>query len=110
MIEHAIALLALNAAVIAGVMLAAWLISVVLSDVSGVRGKKEMRCQIRASIPCYGAVIVESSEQDTYSAVDQTSERAKVRIRQQIQRRQDHVVLARALARGVDVPTYLRSA
>lgn len=38
MIEHAIALLALNAAVIAGVMLVAWLISVVLGDVSFVDG------------------------------------------------------------------------
>jgi len=54
------------------------------ADINGPRGGIDKRCAIECSLGPYGAVVIEETDADLYTAVDRASHRVKVAVRRKL--------------------------
>ena len=54
------------------------------ADLNGPKGGVDKRCAIECSLGPYGAVVIEETDADLYTAIDRAASRAKVAVRRKL--------------------------
>ncbi len=56
------------------------------TDLNGPRGGVDKRCAIECNLGPHGAVVIEETDADLYTAIDRASHRVKVAVRRKLDR------------------------
>lgn len=70
-------------------------VTVRLSDINGVRGGIDKRCQLTLTMVRMPSILIEDIGQDLYAAIDRATERAKLSVTRQIERKRMRMQLSR---------------
>ena len=67
-------------------------VTVRLSDINGLRGGFDKRCQIQIPLPHHRGVVIEETDSDLYVAIDRAVNRAGNTLGRQLSRRRNRTV------------------